>query len=430
MSAQLKINTFALVTSLAKVVDIMSPAVGNHHLQVSYLVYRIGDELGLTENEKYDLTVAGALHDIGAFSLQDRLDLLEFEDTHPGEHSRAGYLLLKDFKPFLPAAEIIKFHHLPWDDGGGAFQGSEPVPPASHIIHLADRIAVQISREKPILGQVPGICEAIVRQKSSMFVPAQVEAMVALAQKDYVWLEVTSDFIGAILRKNTSENEKILDLEEMSAFSRLICRLIDFKSDFTSTHSSGVAAIAVALAELNKFSSQECQLIEIAAYLHDLGKLAIPSEILEKRDKLTDDEWFVMRSHVYYTHQVLESIDMLEMVNSWGSLHQERLNGSGYPFGYKGDQLSVGSRIMAIADIFTALTEDRPYRKGMSKNDVNNALLSMVDREELDKDIVSIVFENYDRLNDIRMSSQKKAKFEYREFQSSLRNEITDKAGN
>lgn len=155
---------------------------------------------------------------------------------------------------------------------------------------------------------------------------------------------------------------------------------------------------------------------------HDLGKLAIPSEILEKRDKLSDDEWFVMRSHVYYTHHVLESINMIGMVNPWGSLHQERLNGSGYPFGYKGDKLSVGSRIMAIADIFTALTEDRPYRKGMLKNEANNVLLSMADKEELDKDIVSIVLENYDGLNDIRMSSQKKAKSEYKEFQASLGN--------
>ena len=110
------------------------------------------------------------------------------------------------------------------------------------------------------------------------------------------------------------------------------------------------------------------------------------------------------------------------MVNLWGSLHQERLNGSGYPFGYTGDKLSVGSRIMAIADIFTALTEDRPYRKGMLNNEANNVLLSMADKEELDKDIVSIVLENYDGLNDIRVSSQKKAKFEYKEFQSSLRN--------
>ena len=422
MTAQLSINTYDLVTSLARVVDIMCPAVGNHHLQVAYLAYRIGEELGLRENEKYDLTVAGALHDIGAFSLQDRLDLLEFEDTHPGEHARAGHLLLKAFKPFLPAAEIIKFHHLPWNGGGGAFQGIEPVPPASHIIHLADRVAVQISRENPILGQVPGICEAIIRQKNSIFVPAHVEAMVALSQKDYIWLEVTSDFIEAILRKNTSAHEKVLDLDEIFEFSRLICRLIDFKSDFTSTHSSGVAAIAVALAELIEFPPQDCRLIEIAAYLHDLGKLAIPSEILEKRDKLSDDEWFIMRSHVYYTHHVLESINMIGMVNPWGSLHQERLNGSGYPFGYKGDKLSVGSRIMAIADIFTALTEDRPYRKGMLKNEANNVLLSMADKEELDKDIVSIVLENYNGLNDIRMSSQKKAKSEYKEFQASLRN--------
>ena len=115
-----KIDLFDLVTSLAKVVDVMSVNLADHHLKVAYLAYRIAQELGMSEEDQQVLAMTGALHDIGAFSLKERIDLLTFEDTRPGEHSLAGHLLLKNFKPFAAAAEIIKHHHLPWNDGKGA----------------------------------------------------------------------------------------------------------------------------------------------------------------------------------------------------------------------------------------------------------------------------------------------------------------------
>lgn len=161
-------------------------------------------------------------------------------------------------------------------------------------------------------------------------------------------------------------------------------------------------------------------MIQIAAYLHDLGKLAIPSEILEKRDKLTEDEWFIMRSHVYYTYQTLEPFEALGTINSWGALHQERLNGTGYPFGYKEDELPLGSRIIAVADVFTALTEHRPYRQGMEKKAALEVLHSMADNGELDNNLVHMMATHYDEMNKIRDSAQKQAIREYDVFQKSL----------
>ena len=107
---------FDLVASIARVVDMMSPEVGNHHMQVAYLAYRLGEQLDLTNDKIYELFTAGALHDVGAFSLKDRLDLLEFEDKNPGQHARAGSLILSKFKPFSPVARLIKFHHVPWQN--------------------------------------------------------------------------------------------------------------------------------------------------------------------------------------------------------------------------------------------------------------------------------------------------------------------------
>ena len=415
---------FDLVASIARVVDLMSPAVANHHMEVAYLTYRLGEALKLSDEKRYELTMAGALHDVGAFSLKDRLDLLEFEDAKPGEHSMAGYLLLKDFSPFKPMADLIRFHHVPWKGGQGVIQDGEAVPRESHLIHLADRIAVKIQKEKGVLGQVSDICRAIIESKDDVFVPEYVDAMLSLSKRDYIWLEVTSDSIEQILRREILTQVNELDTEELLDFSKLISRLIDFKSEFTATHSSGVAATATTLAKWVGFSEAEGKLMETAAYLHDLGKLAIPSEIIEKPAKLTDEEWSIMRSHVYYTYQILEPIDIFGLVNSWSALHQERVNGTGYPFGYKGEELPLGSRIMAVADVFTALTEDRPYRKGMDKERTMTVLQSMVDDVELDERLVNVALENFEELNQVRDFAQQEAIGQYSEFKKSLLHSI------
>lgn len=414
------VNIFDMIISIARVVDMMSPVVGNHHMQVAYLANRIGEELNLSDHERYELVIAGALHDIGAFSLRERLDLLEFEDAHPGQHSLAGYLLLRDLNLLMPIATLIKFHHVPWEHGKGALKDGEHVPQGSHIIHLADRVAVKISKDKSVLSQVPGICEAITQGKDDVFNPIHVDAMLKLSKRDYIWLDVISDSIESILWRSISHQSKELDIDELRDFAWLICRLIDFKSEFTATHSSGVAATAAAVAELVGFSDNENKLMEIAAYLHDLGKLAIPSEILEKPGKLSDDEWFIMKSHVYYTYQMLEPISVLGIINSWGALHQERLNGTGYPFGYQKEELPFGSRILAVADVFTALTEDRPYRRRMDKKETIDVLQSMAAKGELDENLINLVLEHFDKMNAIRDSAQKKATQKYNEFQASL----------
>jgi len=417
---KLRVRIFDMVTSIARVVDMMSPVIGRHHMQVSYLAYQLAGELNVPDDKKFEIFMAGALHDVGAFSLENRLELLEFEDTKPGEHSMAGSLILETFKPFSVIARLIKFHHVPWNHGKGAYQNGESVPVRSHIIHLADRVAVKISPKVPVLNQVRGICQAISELKGVVFVPEHVDALLNMAKREYIWLDVISDAIEAVLKRTVLDRTNELTIDEMVEFSKLICRLIDFKSKFTAAHSSGVAAVAIELSKLAGFSKNERKLIEIAAYLHDLGKLAIPFEILEKQDKLTDNERFIMRSHVYHTYQVLQSFEMLRVAGYWGALHQERLNGTGYPFGLKSDELPLGSRIMAVADVFTALTEDRPYRKGMDPKNAVTVLESMVETGELDGPLVDMVLKTYDQINGIRHAAQKEAMRNYDAFRKIL----------
>lgn len=418
-----QIDFLDLVLSMAKVVDVMNPVLSDHHMKVAYFAYRLAEELELPAKDRYQLAMAGAIHDIGAFSLNERLDLLEFEDKEPGRHSLAGYLLLKDFEPFLDISKIIKHHHVPWENGKGTWYGTEGIPIGSHIIHLADRIAVKISKKKNVLSQVNGICDAISSNSKDIFVEEHVDAMKRLAERDYIWFDACSDNLQGILRSIIPERTTTISIDLMFEFSRIICCLIDFKSEFTATHSSGVAATAVAISKCLVFSTNEQKQIGISAFLHDIGKLAVPSEILEKPGKLTDDEWYVMRSHVYYTHQILRSINIPSIISDWSALHQEKINGKGYPFGYGGDDLPLGARIITVADIFTALTEDRPYRKGMLQEKTKNILQSMADKEEIDQLLIDIVFSNFEELNDIRVEAQEKATEDFLIFQMALNEE-------
>ena len=162
-------------------------------------------------------------------------------------------------------------------------------------------------------------------------------------------------------------------------------------------------------------------MFEIAAYLHDLGKLAIPSEILEKRDRLTPAEWGVMRTHAYYTYQILNPVEVLNLVASWSSLHQERLDGSGYPFHVGEDDLPLGARLMAVADVFTGITENRPYRKGMTREDALGILHGMAAKGELDARLVSLMEAHFDAINRAREEAQAQAVREYEAFRGALK---------
>ena len=417
---QVQVKVFDLVAAIARVVDMMSPAVGGHHMQVAYLAYRLGEALGLKTEQLDELVMAAALHDIGAFSLQERLDLLAFEEARAEEHCLSGSFILSKFKMFEPIARIVRFHHQPWENGKGAARGGESVPVNSHILHLADRVAVSIYKEKPILSQVRAIEEAVMPLSGEIFVPEHVAALRRLAWQDYVWLDVVSGDVETMLRQHVFTRVQGLTLGELLEFAQLVCRLVDFKSKFTATHSSGVAAVAESLARRVGFSSQECRMMEIAAYFHDLGKLAIPSEILENPGRLTDDQWFIMRSHVYFTYKALASFETFSTVSAWGALHQERLNGSGYPFGLTAEQLPLGARIMAVADVFTALTEDRPYRRGMDAQQTVKVLDQMVVDGELDKWLVDTVVSHFDAVNATRDVAQKKAMRDYNAFQVAL----------
>ncbi|MDD5676009.1 MAG: HD domain-containing protein, partial [Chitinivibrionales bacterium] len=271
-----QIPLFDLVACLSDAVDLVSPALVNHHKQVAYIASCIGEELGFSLEKQKELILAGALHDIGALSLAERIETLRFETESVEQHAELGCGLLNLFGPLSSLAPIIKNHHAFWNNGNDSPETGGPVLPESHLLHLADRIAVLIDMNAEILGQVKNICNKIEEQSRNMFKPELVEVFLSLAQKEYFWLDTKSSSIYRHLRRKARSKSIVMDLEQLNSLAMLFAKVIDFRSSFTATHSSGVAASAAHLAQLCGFSERECRMMKIAGFLHDLGKLAVP----------------------------------------------------------------------------------------------------------------------------------------------------------
>lgn len=408
-----RIKVFDLIMCLSDTIGLADPVLVNHNKEVAYIAFRIGEELGLKNGELAELILAGILHDIGYFSSEEKDELFNFVVYDAHKHGEIGYKLLKTYSPLLNVANIVRYHHVFWDKGKGKKFKDQDVPLASHIIHLADRISVVIDKNKEILGQVDNIYDLVVGQSDHMFKPELVKVFANIKDKEYLWLDLSSKNLTYILNNTVNDGMVDLGINALMELSQLFAKIIDFRSSFTATHSSGVAVIAEFLAEKIGFSKNQCKMMKIAGYLHDLGKLAIPSSILEKGDGLSDSEFKVMKSHVYYTYRTLESIKELNTINLWASLHHERLNGKGYPFHLKGEEIPLGSRIMAVADVFVAITEDRPYRDGLDKLSVLKILDNMVEANHLDSMVVSVLKENIEEMNLLRKTAQDIARREY-----------------
>ncbi len=407
------VNMFDLISCISSTGDLINKEITNHHKKVAYMAFRIAESFGLSKEQQREIFLAGLLHDLGAFSPAERLELFDRETPDAHRHAFVGAWIIENFQPLKNASEIIRYHHMPWDDGKGKMLEDKHIPLSSHILHLADRIVVQIDPDKGIIAQVDAISKNIKGRAGSDFFPSLVEAYLDISGREYIWLDTVYEPLMTVIPNMLNFDTLELTIDQAIDLSKVIAYLIDFRSPFTVKHSTGVAAVAEKLAEMIGFSENECKMMMIAGFLHDLGKLAVNQEILEKPGRLETDEVNIIRSHTFYTFRTLQTINGFETINTWASLHHERLNGEGYPFHYKSEDIPLGSRIMAAADIFTAITEDRPYRRGMSQENVIEVMEGLVKSNSICPLVFSYISENFEELNDIRNKAQESAGMEY-----------------
>lgn len=219
-------------------------------------------------------------------------------------------------------------------------------------------------------------------------------------------MTIKSPFIDSFFINLGESLPVLVDISDFLFLSSFICDVVDFHSPFTAVHSQCVSAIAGKLAELCGFPQSEVEEMRIAGYLHDLGKLAIPTEILEKTGKLTEEEFFVVKAHPFYTYAAFSQLKGWEKVRNWASFHHENLDGTGYPFHLGEKELDLGARIMGVADVFSALREYRPYRGMMTKEDISCILGKMAEDRARDSEIVSLLMKNYEEVDAIFIQTQ------------------------
>ena len=162
-------------------------------------------------------------------------------------------------------------------------------------------------------------------------------------------------------------NEQIVSQNHLMELANSLAGAIDAKDPYTKGHSTSVSRYSEALARAINLPEDEVQRIKLGALLHDVGKIGIPENVLKKPDKLSDDEWKIMKQHpVIGAEKVLEPNEALRDLIPMVRYHHEHIDGSGYPEKLKGEQIPLAARIVAVADTFHALISDRPYRKGLS----------------------------------------------------------------
>jgi putative nucleotidyltransferase with HDIG domain len=164
-----------------------------------------------------------------------------------------------------------------------------------------------------------------------------------------------------MLRKALADLERSYDITLEALGDAL-----DLKDAETEGHSKRVTAFTIAIARAMELPQDRVRVMARGAFLHDVGKMAIPDAILRKPGRLSDAEQAIMREHAYLGYQILRKIPFLGEAADIVYSHQECYDGSGYPRGLKGEQIPLGARIFAVADTFDAMTSDRPYRAAQS----------------------------------------------------------------
>ena len=195
------------------------------------------------------------------------------------------------------------------------------------------------------------------------------------------------DLLSQSYGRSFQEKKQMFDWNTCKNIADFFADIVDYKSPLTSRHSIGVAEKAAQFAKYIGYDVSDIEKMYLAGALHDIGKMAVGNEILEKPDKLTDEEFDKMKNHVGYTYLILSQVDGFEDIRDWAALHHEKLNGKGYPFGKTADELNEQERIMACVDIYQALTEERPYKKGMSHEKTCDILDEMAEKGFVDADI-------------------------------------------
>lgn len=400
----MKINLQRAITSLTGALDFVGIDEVHHGKRVALMAASIAEEMGWPPARCDEMLYAGMLHDCGVSRTKEHRSLtesLEWEGAE--EHCLRGEQYLLACPPLARFSTVVRWHHTRWEK----LLAQEIDPERrleTNLIFLADRADVLLAPyfvgaalKNEILWEYPALVERLVKLSGTLFSPELIAAFQRASSRESFWLAMDPAYIEDEIEGHLARSAPVdLNTEEALAVAGLFARTVDAKSSYTLEHSTRVARIARHLAQASGIRCEHLDQVEIAGLLHDLGKLRVPEEIIDKPGALTREERaFVMR-HSYDTGHLLKKVFPNLPIPDWAAMHHENLLGTGYPFHRQARVIPQEARLIAVADIFQALAQERPYRGHMGKIEVLSRLEGLSDQGRIDPAFVGLLRDNLD----------------------------------
>lgn len=398
---RLNLNSFLYSISFAldTVETELLQTTKNHSKRIAYITLSLADELGFDDKRKYDLCAYAILHDNGLIeAFRKAANKNEFLETkNMKNHCVIGQKNLKKFPFFYDKKDVLLDHHENYDGSGYFGKEGIGIHITSQLIAFAHTLDTKFDLNNITLNTKLEIEKFVKENDSKLFSSFIVSAFLMLSSKDIFWYDLESPLIEKALDKVLPTFIEDISYEQLLSISKVFSKLIDAKSEFTSRRTSELIDKIKILSTYYNLSKKKSYILQIAANFHDLGKLGIPNEILEKTGSLSEEEHFIIKKHASLTYVILDGIEGFEEICKIASSHHERLDGSGYPFGLKEDKLKFEHRLLAALDVYQALVEDRPQRASMSHKEAIKILKKQVKSNKLDGEIVDSIDEVFSK---------------------------------
>jgi len=392
------VNLHEAIYSLSDALDLVGVTHIHHGKRVAYMAAECGKRMGWNGQLLDDLFQAAILHDSGVSKTMVHAHLAQMAWENEAEHCKLGADLLASSPLLRHLADTVLHHHTHWSSLKDKDLPLE-VKLRANCIYMVDRVDVlalgyQLERKDILMGR-NAIRDRIFKRRGDWFCPELVDAFMEISSSEVFWFTLVSDHVNGYLATWLSHfPDQTMEFEELRSLVHVFSCIVDAKSPYTKQHSDGVANLARYIGSLFHLPDETCELLELVGLLHDIGKLRVPDELLEKPSELSEAEMIIMRQHCFDTYSILKNIRGLERVSLWALQHHERMDGTGYPNHTKGADLSIEARIVAVSDVFQALAQERPYRGALEKVVIMALLKLDAEEGKLDEKVVAVVEAN------------------------------------
>lgn len=392
----------AVLKAIALILDLDDHVKLCHSYRVAYLSYLLAKKIGIDFEQ--EVLVAGFIHDLGVFDvsnaeLHEIVDFSIVKNPSIRIHPQKGAAIIAALPGYKSVARIIMNHH-EWVDGSGYPRGliAAELSLETQILRIADSFAFAIDRGTYL---DKGSLLAKMRTRVGKEYSKELYDSISEIITDDVWSVLIDDMlvvhnVNAVFEHYASDDQCHRPM--YSSLLLLFGKILDAKHSYSEGHSRRVAYYSEILALGLGLEDSVVDKIVSGAFLHDIGKLAIPKEILDCPRKLTEEEFELIKQHAELSHDIVLSIPAFASLADVVGADQEHWDGSGYPNGLKAEQIPLGARLIFVADAFDAMTSTRSYRKAMSVDDALEELKksSGTDFDPKIVDLACVLFKGFD----------------------------------